>query len=80
MLYAGVDFVRNCGLPHIGFCTIHVYPGDYLHALQPLPYLQRHLGLRIVRQACNQACLLPAHHTCTGILMRTSYCICQTTD
>ncbi|KAK9817307.1 hypothetical protein WJX72_012434 [[Myrmecia] bisecta] len=27
--WKGVDFVRNCGLSNIGFCTVHVYPDNW---------------------------------------------------
>ncbi|KAK9819797.1 hypothetical protein WJX72_002477 [[Myrmecia] bisecta] len=27
--FKGVDFVKNCGLPTIDFCTVHVYPDNW---------------------------------------------------
>lgn len=30
---AGVDFLGNTHLPHIGFATVHVYPGTLLRLL-----------------------------------------------
>ena len=50
----GCDFVRNHSIPHLDFCTIHIWPDSWLKSgeEQKLSFVQRWINCHV--DCCNE--------------------------